>query len=267
MNKTDMEKVGAFVAELRKEKGWTQKQLAETMGVTNKAVSKWERGVSLPDTALLLPLAETLGINVTELLSGERLTGGETFDIHDVEKLVTGSLELSKEEQERRSLRNRKRLLWYLLELAVVALELFLLRFLGFGIKEMSEDLAVVVSLPLLFGIWFFFFIKETLPSYYDKEKINYYSDGFFRMNVAGLSFNNHNWPHILKAGRIFCGGVPVVWPLLYLFLRSVLSDALWSACRLPVMLFTVLGGLFVPIYIVGKKYEKINEIPPQKVY
>ena len=56
---------GAFLAQLRREKGWTQKDLAEKLYVSDKAVSKWERGLSVPDVSLLLPLAELLGVSVT----------------------------------------------------------------------------------------------------------------------------------------------------------------------------------------------------------
>ena len=70
----DKEKFGAFLARLRKEKGLTQKELAERLFVSDKAVSKWERSLSLPDVALLLPLADCLWVNVTELLRGELTT-------------------------------------------------------------------------------------------------------------------------------------------------------------------------------------------------
>ena len=62
---------GATVAALRKERGMTQLELAEQMGVTDKAVSKWERDLSLPDTASLPKLAETLGVTVDELMLGK----------------------------------------------------------------------------------------------------------------------------------------------------------------------------------------------------
>ena len=70
----DMDKraFGAFVAQLRKEKGWTQRELADQLHITDKAVSKWETGASIPDTALLIPLAELLGVTVTELLLCQR---------------------------------------------------------------------------------------------------------------------------------------------------------------------------------------------------
>ena len=62
---------GTTVAALRKERGMTQLELAERMGVTDKAVSKWERDLSLPDTASLPKLAETLGVTVDELMLGK----------------------------------------------------------------------------------------------------------------------------------------------------------------------------------------------------
>lgn len=68
----DQEKIGNFICELRKEQNRTQKELAQKLNVTNKAVSKWERGLSLPSIDLLTPLSRELGISVMELLEGER---------------------------------------------------------------------------------------------------------------------------------------------------------------------------------------------------
>ena len=62
---------GATVAALRKERGMTQLDLAERMGVTDKAVSKWERDLSFPDAASLPKLAETLGVTVDQLMLGK----------------------------------------------------------------------------------------------------------------------------------------------------------------------------------------------------
>ncbi len=63
---------GDFLYELRKEKGLTQSEVAEKLGVTNKAGSKWETGETFPETAQLLPLAGLFGVTVDELLRGER---------------------------------------------------------------------------------------------------------------------------------------------------------------------------------------------------
>lgn len=73
MYQLDNEKFGKFLCELRKEKNLTQKQLAEQLFVSDKTVSKWERGASIPNVVLLIPIAEVLGVTVTELLKGERI--------------------------------------------------------------------------------------------------------------------------------------------------------------------------------------------------
>ena len=66
-------KIGRFIAECRKNKNLTQAQLSEKLGITDKAVSKWERGVSMPDSSIMLELCDVLGISVNELLSGEKI--------------------------------------------------------------------------------------------------------------------------------------------------------------------------------------------------
>lgn len=70
----DQTKIGQFIAHCRKEKKLTQVQLAEQLGITDRAVSKWEAGKSMPDSSIMLELCEILGITVNELLSGEALT-------------------------------------------------------------------------------------------------------------------------------------------------------------------------------------------------
>lgn len=71
------QKIGQFIRILRKQRGLTQRELAEAIGVTDKAVSRWERGRGLPDVSLLSPLAGALGTSVTELLAGEPLSEEE----------------------------------------------------------------------------------------------------------------------------------------------------------------------------------------------
>ena len=67
----DQVKIGKFIAEKRKEQGLTQAQLAETLGITDRAVSKWETGKSLPDASIMLELCGLLKITVNDLLNGE----------------------------------------------------------------------------------------------------------------------------------------------------------------------------------------------------
>ena len=68
----DQVKIGKFIAECRKSVNLTQMQLAEKLNITDKAVSKWERGKALPDTSIMLELCDILCISVNELLSGEK---------------------------------------------------------------------------------------------------------------------------------------------------------------------------------------------------
>ena len=67
-------KTGKFIAECRKEKSLTQMQLSEKLGITDKAVSKWERGITMPDTSIMLELCDILGISGNELLNGEKIS-------------------------------------------------------------------------------------------------------------------------------------------------------------------------------------------------
>ena len=69
----DQMKIGKFIAALRKEKGMTQEQLGEKLGVTNKTVSRWENGNYMPDVEMLSLLSNELGVSINEIISGERL--------------------------------------------------------------------------------------------------------------------------------------------------------------------------------------------------
>ncbi len=69
----DMQKIGAFLAELRKENKYTQDELGEKIGVTNKTVSRWENGNYLPPVEMLQILSKLYNVSINELLSGERL--------------------------------------------------------------------------------------------------------------------------------------------------------------------------------------------------
>ena len=70
----DQTKIGKFIADTRKERNITQRQLADALHISDKTVSKWERGKGLPEVSLMLPLCEELGISVNDLLTGERVT-------------------------------------------------------------------------------------------------------------------------------------------------------------------------------------------------
>ena len=106
---------GQFLNQLRREKGWTQKDLAERLYVSDKAVSKWERGLSLPDVALLLPLAGALGVSVTELLEGRRAVQEQRYSAAEVEALIRRALAFPVEPPERQQARGKRYLPVYLI--------------------------------------------------------------------------------------------------------------------------------------------------------
>lgn len=90
----DKNATGRFIAELRKQKGFTQKELAEKLMITDKAISRWETGKGLPDTSLLKPLGDVLGVSVSELLSGKIL---EEVDMKEqADQIILESLNYSK---------------------------------------------------------------------------------------------------------------------------------------------------------------------------
>ncbi len=92
----DQIKIGRFIAERRKKKNLTQMQLAEKLGITDRAVSKWENGKGMPDSSLMLDLCSELDITVNELLSGEMIDMTE-YDKKAEQQL----LELVKEREEK----------------------------------------------------------------------------------------------------------------------------------------------------------------------
>ncbi|MCQ2442529.1 MAG: helix-turn-helix domain-containing protein [Oscillospiraceae bacterium] len=66
----DAKKTGRFICENRKKHGMSQRELADQLNITDKAISKWERGISFPDISMLIPLSETLEISLYDLLTG-----------------------------------------------------------------------------------------------------------------------------------------------------------------------------------------------------
>ena len=91
----DVQKIGTLIAETRKERNMTQKDLAEKLRVSDRAVSKWERGLNLPNAELFEPLCEQLGISVMELLRGER-NDAEQITVTEAEDAVSAIAELAK---------------------------------------------------------------------------------------------------------------------------------------------------------------------------
>lgn len=142
----DLLKIGKFIAECRKNNKLTQEQLAEKLGITDRAVSKWERGLSLPDASIMLELCKILNISVNELLNGEKIDMKDYKEKN--EKLL---LELAKLEE----IKNKKLMMsmWIIMitntifYLGIILLAAFILgEGLAFGIIMCVSTIIFVIS-------------------------------------------------------------------------------------------------------------------------
>lgn len=255
MYEIDKVKFGEFISELRKEKGITQKELAGRLYISDKAVSKWETGHSVPDITLLTPLAEELGVTVTELLECRRIENADKMDVTQANDLVKKVIAFSAEENYGRPKLCKKNVLTYIGCALIAGLEMLVfLLMLGEGNFAGFPGI-MIAGMAMFFGIYFCFFVKEKLPAYYDENKISIYVDGAMHMNLPGVYFNNHNWPHIVKTFRIWCVLNMTVVPIVVVGLGVLFPEA-GLILYLPGTLIPVLGGLFIPPYFVAKKYQ-----------
>ena len=94
----DAKKLGQFIAEIRKEKKMTQAELASKLQVTDKAVSKWERGLGLPDINSIEPLADALGISVAEVMQAERIRTGNVTQ-ENASAMLTNAFDMVKQQR------------------------------------------------------------------------------------------------------------------------------------------------------------------------
>lgn len=256
MYEIDRAKFGAFVAELRREKGLTQKQLAAKLYISDKAVSKWETAQSLPDISLLAPLADLLGVTVTELLRGQRAQAGRPLELTEVEQVVNGALSLSAGGRQSQTAARRRILPFGLCAAAGIAASALASAIVRPA--DPANEFFLVEGLCLAFGAYACFGAPERLPAYYDQNYITSYSDGIFQMNVAGLRFSNANWPHITRAMRRWLLGAAALYPCLWLAAHLLLPRAVWqSVWAVLALRLTPVLGVFAAILLAGKKYEE----------
>lgn len=263
MYEIDKVKFGKFISELRKEKGLTQKELAGMLYISDKAVSKWERGLSIPDVTLFVPLAELLEVSVTELLECQRIEKQDGLNIEKADDIVKKVIGMSEDGLDRPRIKKKN---------VGIYLGCVLLSFLEmFGLYQIEEKFHVMLfpafmmmGMAMFFGIYFWFFMKERLPAYYDEYKIHVYADGIVRMNLPGVSFNNHNWGYIVKSFRIWSLLAMTVFPILYTIVVVLYSET-FPMIGLGISLFFMLGGLFIPTCILAKKYQYGEGEPVKK--
>ena len=141
----DQIRIGKFIAVCRKENQLTQLQLAEKLGITDKAISKWERGITMPDTSIMLELCDILKISVNELLSGEKI---EMERINQKNEQLL--LEMAKELEEKN--KTVWRSMWVIMIISMIVLAAGLC-VAGFLIPEGVWQLVVILGVCALFMI------------------------------------------------------------------------------------------------------------------
>ena len=148
----DQLKIGKFIAECRKQKGLTQMQLSEKLGITDKAISKWERGISMPDASIMLEVCGILGISVNELLSGEKINM-ENNDQKNEQLLLDMAKEL---ERKNKTIWNS---MWVIMTVSLIGL-IGGLALIAFFIPEGPWMIVAILALCALFLIPCFYALK-----------------------------------------------------------------------------------------------------------
>ena len=148
----DQIKIGRFIAVCRKKVNLTQLQLAEKLGITDKAVSKWERGITMPDTACMLDLCDILGISVNELLSGEKIDMENNNEKN--EQLL---LNMAKEVEQKNKIIWTS--MWAIMIVSMVAL-LAGLFVIAYFIPEGPWQLVAILSVCVVFLVPCFYALK-----------------------------------------------------------------------------------------------------------
>ena len=145
-------KIGKFIAECRKKENLTQMQLAEKLGITDRAVSKWETGKAMPDSSVMLELCDILRISVNELLSGEKINM-ENSNQKNEQILLDMAKELEKKNK------TIWTSMWAIMIVSMIALlaGLFVVAFL---IPEGVWQLVTIIGLCIVFLIPCFYALK-----------------------------------------------------------------------------------------------------------
>lgn len=175
----DQIKIGRFIAECRKKKNLTQVQLAEKLNITDRAVSKWETGKSMPDSSVMLGLCEILEISVNDLLSGEVIT------VNNYNKEAEKNL-LEVIKQKEQSDRNLLRIEWVVGILSLIVLFVPILIASLLPMEEWQRTVLTFAGfIPCLVGFGFALKIEQIAGYYECKACKHRYVPTFKAVNLA----------------------------------------------------------------------------------
>ena len=184
----NQEKIGRFIAELRKEKNMTQQELADKLNITDRAISHWENGRSMPDAGVILELCKILNINVNELLSAKKIKE-ENYNERAEESLLEMRREI--EIQNKRILTLNK----IIINLAII---IFVVIGLAATFIEMSmliRNIIFAVDLLMLILVGFFTLNILQKTGYYECQECKHqYIPRYTQMFFSMSGITNTNW-------------------------------------------------------------------------
>ena len=191
----DQIKIGKFIASCRKEQSMTQAILAEKLGISDRAVSKWETGRSMPDSGIMLELCELLKINVNELLSGERIVA-ESYDRRAEENLL--ELKQQVEEKNRQLLRVE-----YLISFPAVIAGLFMCFTASFVEMPVWIRIALIaVALVMIFTVAFIAVGIEQKAGYYECQCCHHRYVPTYRQTILAMHSGRTRYMKCPKCGK-----------------------------------------------------------------
>lgn len=250
----DQKRTGQFITDLRKEKGLTQRQLAEEIGVSDKAISRWETGRGMPDTSIMPDLCLALGINVNELLSGERLSQ-EAYS----GKAENNMVELMKDSENLKR-ENRRSAIGNIVGMLILLLFTLCIVILSGGSKGVLR-LLDLPSLLVVLGIqWIALAVSGQFPDFFRSFRLVFGGSHGIGENAEELTRRSE---YALSFGiKVLLLGSLLFSMLSLLFMLGSLTDPAQIGPRVAASLLTLVYGSFLALILLVMKGKLHGSLP-----
>ena len=255
MSEINKERFGKLIAECRKRKGYTQQELAERLLVSNKAVSKWETGNSLPDISLLLPISEVLEIKISELLQAEEFEQMDDFQDGQMELLIKKAASFKEDSPEMKHRKKRTCILVFCMSIIFLILEILIFRFLHIKFFGLPVIYVFLTFLSMAFGVNVWLVLDDELPKYYN-EHTSLSGPPGFRKEPMGVRVTRKNYPKLIKTVRIWSVVTMLCMPILGCLEERYFPESMNEFYLQGVFILLYFGSLIVTTIIVGERYE-----------